>query len=199
MTSLFISMIVLINPFALFVYLIPVVRDISLRDFFKVLLKATLISFIIFCIFSQFGEIIFSKILSIHFESFRIFGGIVILIMALVFIVQGKRSFITLRGSLDDLASEIAMPFLVGASTLAISILIGKQFSTFESIVIIGLALLVNYATIAFLVLLKEKMPSKKFKTAFDKLMVYFLRINGFFIGAIGIDMTITGIQNLSL
>jgi multiple antibiotic resistance protein len=196
MLSYLISMIVLINPFALFVYLVPVMQDISRPDFFKVLLKSTFISLLIYSVFSRFGEVIFSRILSIDFESFRIFGGIVILAMALVFIIQGKKSFITLKGSLDDLASEIAMPFLVGASTIAISILIGKNYSTVESILIIALALSVNFATISILVFIKEALPTPKLKTAFDMLMGYFLRINGFFVGAIGVDMTLQGIRH---
>ncbi len=199
MISLFISMIVLINPFALFVYLLPVMKDLTLGDFFKVLFKASIISFFIFVIFSQFGEYIFGNVFSIQFESFRIFGGLVIVIMALVFIIQGKRSFITLKGTLDDLASEIAMPFLVGAATISISILIGKKFSFIESVLIIGAALLVNYGTIVALVAIKEKMPSYKMKVAFEKFLIYLLRINGFLIGAIGVDMTIVGIKNVIL
>jgi multiple antibiotic resistance protein len=197
MLSFLVSMIVLINPFALFVYLVPVMQDIERPDFFKVLLKATLISLLIYFIFSQFGEFIFSRVFSINFESFRIFGGVVIFVMALVFIIQGKKSFITLKGSLDDLASEIAMPFLVGASTIAISILIGKKYNTVQSILIITLALLINFATIALLVFIKDALPSQQMKIAFDKLMGYFLRINGFFVGAIGVDMTIQGIRHI--
>lgn len=197
MLSLFISMIVLINPFALFVYLIPVMKDLTLGDFYKVLFKASIISFFIFIIFSQFGEYIFYNVFSIQFDSFRIFGGLVIVIMALVFIIQGKRSFITLKGTLDDLASEIAMPFLVGAATISISILIGKKFSFIESVIIIAAALLVNYGTIMVLVIIKEKLPSYKMKVAFEKFLVYLLRINGFLVGAIGVDMTIVGIKNI--
>ena len=197
MVSFLISMIVLINPFALFVYLVPVMQDIPRSDFFKVLFKSTLISLLIYFVFSQFGEFIFSRIFSINFESFRIFGGIVIFIMALVFIIQGKKSFITLKGSLDDLASEIAMPFLVGASTIAISILIGKKYSAVKATLIIILALAINFATIAVLVFIKDALPSQRLKIAFDKLMGYFLRINGFLVGAIGIDMTIRGIRHV--
>lgn len=191
-----ISFLVLLNPFALFIYLNPVMNDLTQRDFFEVLGKATLISLVIFLLFSEFGTLIF-KFLEINFESFRIFGGIVIFTMALIFIIQGKKSLITLRGSLDELASEIALPFMVGAGTISISIIIGERFSSVQSILIIISSMVINYIIIAILVYIKYSLSSVRVKIAFDKLMVYLLRVNGFFIGAIGISMTISGIRNL--
>ncbi len=191
-----ISFLVLLNPFALFIYLNPVMNDLTQRDFFEVLGKATLISLVIFLLFSEFGTLIF-KFLEINFESFRIFGGIVIFTMALIFIIQGKKSLITLRGSLDELASEIALPFMVGAGTISISIIIGERFSSVRSILIIIGSMVINYIIIAILVYIKYSLSSVRVKIAFDKLMVYLLRVNGFFIGAIGISMTISGIRNL--
>ncbi len=40
---------------------------------------------------------------------------------------------------------------------------------------------------------------TEKFKTAFDKNMEILLRLNGFFIGAIGVNMIAIGINNLFL
>ena len=199
MISLLLSMIVLINPFALFVYLVPVIKDLPFGAFLKVLFKASLISYVIYAVFSQFGEFIFNNILSIHFESFRIFGGLIIIAIALDFIIQGKKAFLTMKGSLQELASEIALPFMVGASSIAISIIIGNKFATLQALLIIALALSINYGTIVLLVLLKNHLPSKKLKLAFDNFMGYFLRINGFLVGAIGIDMTSEGIKNMFL
>ncbi len=198
MYAYIISFLVLVNPFALFVYLNPIMDDLSYADFFKVLLKASLISTVIFLIFSEFGTLIF-RFLEIDFESFRIFGGVVIFTMALIFIIQGKKSFITLRGSLDELASEIALPFMVGAGTISISIIIGNNLTAWESALSIVTTLLLNFMIIATLVLIKYRIPSKRFKVAFDKMMVYLLRVNGFFVGAIGINMTVEGIQRLFL
>ena len=42
-------------------------------------------------------------------------------------------------------------------------------------------------------------MDTKRIKIAFDKNMGVLLRLNGFFIGAMGIDMILTGINNLFL
>jgi len=194
--SSLISLLVLINPFALFVYLKPVMDDLSLRDFNKVLVKASLTSLLIFMFFSEFGMTLF-RFLSIDFESFRIFGGIVIFSMALIFIIQGKKSFITLRGNLDELASEIALPFMVGAGSISICVVIGNRYPVPDSIFLIMIAMLANFIVIISLTLIKYKIISERFKIAFDKFMVYFLRVNGFIAGAIGINMALDGIRNL--
>lgn len=44
---------------------------------------------------------------------------------------------------------------------------------------------------------IRGSMRSKNIQIAFDKNMELLLRINGFFLGAIGIDMIVTGISNL--
>jgi multiple antibiotic resistance protein len=190
---------VLLSPFALFLYLRPVMKELSNKDFIKVLLKATIISFIIFFIFLASGDIIFRHILNINFESFRIFGGIIIFSIAYLFIMKGQKAFFHLRGSLDDLAAEIALPFLVGAATISLAILMGERFSVGMGSVLLSIILGVNFFSILFLKYLRDRIEKKKLKVAFDKNMEVLLRLNGFFIGAIGINMIIRGIDTLYL
>lgn len=187
----------MLNPFALFMYLQPAMKELYPRTFLKVFLKASLISLGIFLLFALSGTYIFENILQIHFEAFRIFGGIVIASFALLFIVQGKKSFITMKGDLDELASEIALPFMVGAATIALSILIGEQSSAVQSLFVISMVVAVNYLLIMGLMFLRLKLP-KKFKVAFDKNMETLLRLNGFFVGAIGLNMIIKGLALLN-
>jgi multiple antibiotic resistance protein len=172
-------------------------EELTRKSFSKVLLKATLISFIIFSIFARYGAFIFERVLSIHFASFRIFGGIVIVIFAIIFIVQGRRSFFTLKGSLDDLAAEIALPFLVGAATVSLSVIIGNNFSFPRSIIIILISLIANFAIIILLTLIKYNFLPRRLKIVFDKTMIIFLRLNGFLIGAIGLEMITGGVKTL--
>ena len=103
-------------------------KELSRRHFLKVLFKATVISFVIYFFFLYSGEFIFDKFLHINFEVLRIFGGIIFFTFAYMFIIQGKKSLITMKEDLDDLASEIALPFMVGAGTIALSILMGKKY-----------------------------------------------------------------------
>ncbi|MFW5755581.1 MAG: MarC family protein, partial [Tangfeifania sp.] len=81
-------------------------------------------SLFICLVFFLSGDFIFRRVFQIEFESFRIFGGIIIFSYAHFFIVKGQRALIMIKENLDDLASEIALPFMVGAGTISLSILL---------------------------------------------------------------------------
>jgi len=191
-----ISFLVLLNPFALFIYLQPVMREVPKNIFLKVLLKATLISFGIYFFFLYSGEFIFDKVLQINFEAFRIFGGIIFFTFAYMFIVQGKKSLISMKEDLDDLASEIALPFMAGAGTITLSILMGKKYLPLKGLVILAVIMALDFIIIVSLMYLRDIL-SEKIKIAFDKNMEIALRLNGLFAGAIGLNMIIVGINNL--
>ena len=197
MIAAILSFLVMLNPFALFLYLKPLMKDLSKAEFRSVFLKATIISMSIFLIFLLFGDVFFTMVFRINFESFRIFGGIVLFSFAYIFIVQGKKAFLQIKGDLQELASEIALPFMVGAGTISLTILMADQLELWEGLLSLFIILLVNFVIIMGLKLLRENMRSKKVQTAFDMNMELLLRINGFFLGAIGVDMVVTGISNL--
>ncbi|MBO3271766.1 MarC family protein [Hymenobacter defluvii] len=197
MIAAIVSFLVMLNPFALFLYLKPIMQDLSEADFRSVFLKASTISFCIYLVFLLFGDLVFQKVFSINFESFRIFGGIVLFSFAYIFIVQGKKAFIQIKGDLHDLASEIALPFMVGAGTISLTVLMSEQLQLWQGVVALVLIMLINYLIIMGLKQMRRAMRSKSFQIAFDKIMELLLRINGFFLGAIGVDMITTGITNL--
>ncbi|UOR04080.1 hypothetical protein MUN82_14130 [Hymenobacter aerilatus] len=189
----------MLNPFALFLYLKPIMQDLSETDFRSVFLKASIISFCIYLVFLLFGDLVFQKVFNINFESFRIFGGIVLFSFAYIFIVQGKKAFIQIKGDLHDLASEIALPFMVGAGTISLTVLMSEQLQLWQGVVALVLIMVINYLIIMGLKQMRRTMRSKNFQIAFDKIMELLLRINGFFLGAIGVDMITTGISHLLL
>lgn len=193
------SFLVMLNPFALFLYLKPIMHDLSDADFRSVFLKASVISFSIFLVFLLFGDMVFQKVFRINFESFRIFGGVVLFSFAYIFIVQGKKAFIQIKGDLHDLASEIALPFMVGAGTISLTVLMSEQLELWQGALALAIIVLTNYGVIMGLKQIRTSMRSKKVRLAFDKNMELLLRINGFFLGAIGVDMVVTGVSNLIL
>ncbi len=191
------AFLVMLNPFALFLYLTPIMKDLEHKDFLKVLWKATLISFAVFAIFLWSGDFLLQKVFQISMDSFRIFGGVIIFSFAYLFIVKGQKAFIYMKGSLDDLASEIALPFMVGAGTISLSILISHEFPLSKGLICIGLIMIINFFVIMALKSFRDLIVKKKLKIAFDKNMQILLRINGFFIGAIGVSMVVKGIKGL--
>lgn len=197
MSAVILSFLVMLNPFALFLYLKPVMQDLPDRVFRNVFLKASIISLSIYLVFLLLGDVVFHKVFRINFESFRIFGGIVLFSFAYMFIVQGKKAFIQIKGDLHDLASEIALPFMVGAGTISLTVLMSDQLILWQGVLALLIIMIVNFLFIIGVKKMRDSMRSKRVQTAFDKHMELLLRINGFFLGAIGIDMVVTGIRNL--
>lgn len=197
MLSSIIEILVMLNPFALFLYLEPIRKDLTHKSFMLVIFKATLISFFICLVFFFSGDVIFRRVFMIDFESFRIFGGIIIFSYAYFFIVKGQKALIMIKENLDDLASEIALPFMVGAGTISLSILLSQKHTMWIGALSLFIIFSVNFLVLFFLKKFRDSIEGKKFKTAFDKNMEVLLRLNGFFIGAIGINMVLTGIQNM--
>lgn len=196
MVASVVAFLVLLNPFALFIYLQPVMRELSDGNFLMVLFRASTISWFIFSLFSFSGDFIFTKVLQINFEAFRIFGGIIFFAFAFMYVIHGRRSLIEMKEDLRDLASEIALPFMVGAGTLSLSILMGHRFVFYRSFILIALILAINYGIIVLLMYTRKTL-SARMRVAFDKNMEILLRLNGFFVGAIGLNMVIVGVNNL--
>lgn len=192
-----IAMFVLLNPFAMFLYLQPIRRELDHKSYVKVLTKATIISALIYAIFILSKQFLFEHLFYIDFYSFRIFGGVVIFSMAYYFVVRGEKALIKLKGDLDELASEIALPFMVGAGTISLTIIISETNTLAMSFILIFSALLANYAIILLMALIRAQFEKRKLRLAFDKNMEILLRLNGFFLGAIGVDMIIKGILSI--
>lgn len=197
MISSVIEFLVMLNPFALFLYLEPVRKDLTHKEFLRVILKASLISFTICLIFFLSGDFIFQEIFRIHFDSFRIFGGIIIFSYAYFYIVKGQKAMIMFKESLDDLASEIALPFMVGAGAISLSILLSQKQDFLMGTLSLLIIFALNFISIILFKLFRDRLEKHKFKTAFDKNMEVLLRLNGFLIGAIGINMVIVGLKNI--
>jgi multiple antibiotic resistance protein len=195
MIAFIVSFLVLLNPFALFVYTIPLYKEHKLGTYFRILAAASAISYLIYAAFTVFGQRIF-EVLQVDFEVFRIFGGIVLVSFALRFILQGKKSMITTRGEIGKIASEVALPFIVGAGTITQSILIGEARSALRGSLIIAAVMIINFVIVSSLMITRDKMADR-FVVAFDKNAEIILRINGFIVGAYGVDLIVVGIKNI--
>ncbi|MBN2142872.1 MarC family protein [Candidatus Woesearchaeota archaeon] len=191
------AFLVMLNPVGMFIYLTPVMDDLSHMNFVKVLRKASSISFVILMLFFFTGEFLINNVFQIHFESFRIFGGIIIFAYAFYLIVKGQEGLIHMKENLDDLASEIALPFMVGAGTISLAIIFSYQFDRVIGVLSIACVMGVDYLLILSFKFFKDGISKTHFKTAFDKNMHITLRVWGFFMGAIGVNMVVGAILKL--
>ncbi|MCF8302690.1 MAG: hypothetical protein K9I94_05375 [Bacteroidales bacterium] len=187
----------MLNPFALFLYLQPVMEDLSKGDFVKVLFKASLISLMIFLVFFISGNYFFEGIFRISFDSFRIFGGVVIFSFAYLYIVKGQKAMIVFKEDLDDLASEIALPFMVGAGTISIAVLMGEKLEIWQGLIVLAMVAVINFLFLLMMKHFRDGIRKTKFQIAFDKNVEVLIRLNGFVLGSIGISMIVQGIKGL--
>ena len=101
MEKLTISFFIMMNPFAQFLYLKSVIDDLDLKTFGYVYGKASFMSFIIYSIFAVIGDGIFTHFFNIKFESFKIFGGIIIFSYAFLLIMKGTKGMLQIKENLD--------------------------------------------------------------------------------------------------
>ena len=194
MIEFIIYFLAILNPFGLFIYTLPIKKELGLRQYSQVLIRASLISLAIYVFFALSGDYIFSEILKIDFASFQIFGGLVLIAMALSFIIQGKKSMITIRGDINDIAAEVAMPFIVGAGTITLSIVVGNSLGATNAFIVLGTVMIINTLIVIALAAFRQKLRPTM-KQLLDRNLEILLRLSGFVVGAYGIDLVITGIR----
>ncbi len=142
----------LLNPFLLVVYLIDVFDKLPTPVFRKVIIRAAIISIIVFSFAAILGDVLFRDLLQAEFASFQVFGGIVFLLIGLRFVFEGNAAIQGLRGESRHIAGSIAMPLMIGPGTIGASIVVGKHLSRVNAILSIMLAVL---ASVSLMIILK--------------------------------------------
>ena len=83
---------------------------------------------------------------------------------------------------------------MIGSGTLYLSILIGRMAGSFSVILSIFFSvIIVNYSLVWLFVFVKDQFRQRQ-QIVFDKYMGILMRLNGFFMGAIGVHMILDGI-----
>ena len=197
MIELLLSFIVILNPFALCLYLSGIIEDLDSKQFFRVLTLASLVSYIVFAVFSLFGDKLLITVFSVRTEALRTFGGLVFLVVAYNYVTKGSsEATAILRGSLDELPSQIAVPFMIGAGTITQAILIGKRSNALSSVIILLFAVAISTLFVLVFKYVRDKIKERHIQT-FDRYVNILSRINGLIIGAISIEMIVSGVSNL--
>ena len=192
------AFLLILNPFALCLYLAHVAEELHVGEFVRVFLQASLVSFTAFAIFVVAGEPLLVQVIGVRPEAMRIFGGIIFFVVAYEYVTKGFRAVAMLRGSLSELPSAIALPFMVGAGTITQSILLGKRHPTAVAMAVLGLALAITVLIVVGFKLLRDSVQGTR-EQIFDRYVNILSRINGLLIGAISTDMVVTGVRRLWL
>ncbi len=187
-------MFVLLNPFLLIVYLTDIVQKLDQKEFNRVLLRASIISSIIFCIFSLLGDAIFVRFMQVEFASFQIFGGIVFFLIGLQFVFRGPTAIEILQGESKYLAGAIAMPVFIGPGTISAAVIIGKKHDPLVACVIVFAMVLVCAGAMVLLKKLHDVMLPRN-EAIVQRYLEIAGRVTALVVGTIAIDMIMRGVS----
>jgi multiple antibiotic resistance protein len=193
-TRSFLLLFVLLNPFILSVYLSALVEGLSLAHLAHQLLRACLISFVVFLVFAWGGEAIFQDVLQLRFASFLIFGGV-------TFLIIGIRLIMGTGPAVDALAMEdlhapasIAIPFIVGPGTISASVLAGSRLELPVAAAAIAFALAAALAAMLLIKVLHDYVRTRN-----EQLIAHYSefvgRATALFTGSFAIEMILSGME----
>lgn len=187
-------LLLLLNPFLVVVYLIDVMQKMESKTFRHVLLRAGIISSVVFCVFAILGDTVFSDFMQVEFASFQIFGGIVFLLIGLQFVFRGPQAIEILRGESEHLAGAIAMPVLIGPGTISVSVIIGKKLDPFMASISIFFAV-----TTSIVIILLLKYVHDIVRTRHERLIQRYIeiagRITALYVGTVSVEMIMQGVS----
>ncbi|MGH9163056.1 MAG: MarC family protein [Vicinamibacteraceae bacterium] len=192
-TRSFLLMFVLLNPFILSVYLMGLVRVLAFRDFARQLVRAALISLVVFVIFAWGGVAVFEDVMQVRYAAFLIFGGLIFLITGIRLIAGAGHPVAPPRPQ-EDVSAAIAMPYLVGPGTISASVLAGSRLDPVRAPLAIALAL-----GMAIVALLAFKLIHDVVRSRSEALVFRYTEITGrataLFVGSFAIDMILRGFE----
>ncbi len=193
-TNSLIAFLAILNPFALCLYLEGLMEDMTWGDFLRTMGSAALVSLATFTVFAVAGEAFLTQILNVRPEALRIFGGVIFFGIGYNYVTRGYRATETLRGSLDELSSVIALPLMIGAGTITQSILIGKHHTHMTAFWILLAGVAASIVVVIVFRMVRHHIR-KRNEAVFYKYVNVLSRLNGLLIGAISTEMVITGVK----
>ncbi len=189
-----IFLLVLLNPFLLSIYLLDLIQKLPLAFLAGVLLRASLISGVVFCLFAWAGDMILTDLLHVRFASFRVFGGVVFLIIGIRFVLYGGQALESLRGETGYSGGAVAMPFMIGPGTVSASMIAGSETPVAFVVIAVVLAL-----TLTSLFVLGFKVLHDWIKKRNEQLVERYVdivgRVSALIIGTIAVEMIFRGVE----
>jgi multiple antibiotic resistance protein len=187
-------LLVILNPFALSVYLIDIFRSNSLSIVSAILIRAALISGAVFCIFAYAGEKAFTDVLQVRFAAFQVFGGILFLVIALRFMLSGSKTLVSLRGEPGHVAGAVAMPFMIGPGTVSAATIAGLKLTPALAFAAIAGALAFTVLLLLGLKVLFDWIGSRSAELT-EHYVQLASRVSAMAMGAIAVEMTFHGLE----
>jgi multiple antibiotic resistance protein len=183
----------LLNPFLLAVYLLDPFEKLSSREFGRVLVRAGVISTVVFILFAHVGSVVFTELLQARFASFQVFGGVVFLLIGIRFVFSGNAAIEGLRGESKHIAGAIAMPLMIGPGTIGASVVIGEKLGHALSAVSIISTIAVSVVVIYLLKRIHDFVRPRN-EALVERYIDIVGRITALVIGTYAIEMIMGGL-----
>jgi multiple antibiotic resistance protein len=185
----------LLNPFLVIIYIIDVVQNLTKQEFLRIIIRAGIISSIVFVVFALTKNIIFKNIIQANFASFQIFGGVIFLIIGIKFVFQGVDAVKNLRGKPKHIVGSLAMPILIGPGSISASIVIGERLENVAAVVAIVVAVFLSMIILILLKLLHDYVNPRD-GDLIERYIEIMGRITALVVGTFSIEMIMAGIKN---
>lgn len=182
--AIIIQIFVLVNPLSSLPVLISAYRNKMNTK--KIAVNSVVIAFSVALIIALIGPYLF-QVFNITLDSFRIAGGIVLLLLGLQ-TIKGKDE--EAKGKVSTLTSIIATPLLTGPATISFVTL--KSFEVGRIITITNLTLAFVLVAIVFILFAYSV---SKINT---KVVNIVSKVLGLFLTAMAIEMIVNGILNVT-
>lgn len=188
----FLLMLIIMNPFAQTLYLSTLMQQTKGREFTRVLGEGAVITFLICMMCAVVGEFILFRVFQVSLPAMRVFGGLVNLQLAWAYVLKGPTGVKLFRGDIAELAQQIAMPVMVGAGVVWVSIRIGRIHDLLPTTAIIGAAICVNCVLIEIYKLLLTRSRGR-WERIIPKYFGMAMRFNALLAGAVSVQMILGG------
>lgn len=186
----------ILNPFALCLYTSSIMEDLDFRSVLRVVIGACVISTAAFWLFALTGDKLLTNVFRVEPAALRAFGGLIFLIVGYNYVTKGYRGAEILRGSLEELPSAIALPFMIGAGTITQAIIVGQANPPVTSMIILLLGVLAALVTLIIFKIIRDRMAGAR-ERLFIRYVNILARLNGLLIGAISVKMIVEGLKAL--
>ncbi|WP_250459847.1 MarC family protein [Microbulbifer litoralis] len=190
----FLLLLVLINPFIMSIYLLDLIKRVELRVFSQLIVRAFLISLVVFLVFAWFGERVFESVFQVRFLAFMIFGGITFLIVGIRLILGIGPPVETMKTQSSEVAGAIAMPFVVGPGTISACVIAGSSVGAPGASLAIVLAMSVSVGSMILLKILHDWVQTRHERYV-ERYVEIAGRLTALFTGSFAVDMILKGVE----
>jgi multiple antibiotic resistance protein len=186
--KVFIAFFVIMDPFQGVPVFIILTKNFKRKDIVRNANSSILVAAILFFLFLFFGFFILD-FMSISMSSFRIAGGLVLLIMGVTYVLSIKLHSEETRSISKDITIPMAVPMITGPGMITLAILFSREY---------GILIPLIAAVVCFLIYWVCLMKSEVIHAFLGRQGTEVLsKVMGLFLAAIAAQMIIAGLREV--